>query len=371
MSKEEISTIKKQIVTMKRYANIRDRKSFMASAVTAIDTILRHENFENRSRKKQPALLSLLFQLLPAHYRDDCRMVTLNSVYRQSPFGRQVKTSLTAEKYKEHSRSLLKVLKKIWFEDETSQMCSFSTYMKDFESQIVRLVESNPTVAAASVHGCKIFLPLECHSALESLVHKITDVQRAAIGMHRMKESEKRLLSQEPSSAQTPVKESGAAGAPREISRAQNRFKQGIATANSSSKQIARDGHTNGKKRAVLQQREQENLAKRPKSTCNTFSSKSSSRNPYQRAINQSESKMFTGRSNVNEIQKIQSNAPENLTCPVCEKKTEKPFIAECGHMACISCWSQWLKKSSTCPICRKPTKMESLALAIFKSDVK
>ncbi|CAJ1943060.1 unnamed protein product [Cylindrotheca closterium] len=371
MSKGEIATMKKQIFTMKRYVDIQHRKPFMASASAAIDTILRHENFENRSRTAPPELVSLLFRLLPSHYRDDCEMVTLNSVYRQSAFGKQAKSMLTTDKYREHRSSLLKILKLIWFEDEASQKSSFSTLTKEFESHLVRLVEANPGLDPGSVRGCKSFLPLECHSAIDSLIHKIADVRRASMGMHQMKESEKRLLNQElMSTQQTPPDNTSKTSASRQINSTQDDSKQGTVAANGISLQKARGFPIDDrKKRLNAVAKGVLKSAKRPKNAFNTSSLLSPlSKNPYRKAIHQSESRMFTGRSNFNGLHNIKSNAPDSLACPICEKKVDKPYIAECGHIACISCWSQWLKKNSTCPSCRKPTKMESLAVAVFKS---
>lgn len=319
MTKEEIATIKKHIVTMKRYVDIQHHKSFMVSANAAIDLILRHENFENRSLKTRPELLSLLFQLLPAHYRDNCQIVTLNSVYRVSAFGKLLKESLPAGRFREQRSSLLKILKKIWFGDEANQMGSFSTSTKEFESHIVRLVESTPTLPATSLLDCKIFLPLEYHSALDSLVHKITDVQKASMGLHRMKESENRGLSQEKPSGQHSVEEHGASGV------SSNR--KSAAKSTISLEAAHGDRIDDEKKRAISKSREMLHLAKRPKTTCSISSSKDLGENAYQRAIYQSESKMFTGKSNATGVHQIKSNAPKNLSCPLCEKKTEKVCV--------------------------------------------
>lgn len=323
MSKEEIATIKKQIFTMKRYVDSQHRKSFMASASAAIDTILRHENFESRSLKTRPGLLSLLFQLLPSHYRDDCQMVALNSVYRQSTFGKQAKSLLTAEIYREHRSSLLKILKLIWFEDEASQKSSFSTLTKEFESQLVRVVETNPAIDPANVRGCKSFLPLECHSAIDSLVHKIEDVRSASTGMRQMKESEKRLLSHEPISSQLPLDSTGKTSLSEQINRTQE------DSSSISAQQVRGFQTDDGKKRLNSEARGIPESAKRPKNTLSTSSSIHLSKNPYQRAVHQSESRMFTGRSkNANGLlHRIASNAPDNLVCCMCEEKSGKVCV--------------------------------------------
>jgi Zinc finger, C3HC4 type (RING finger) len=44
-----------------------------------------------------------------------------------------------------------------------------------------------------------------------------------------------------------------------------------------------------------------------------------------------------------------------------------QPFMADCRHLACASCWSQWLQKSSTCPKCRAIVFKEQLTRVVFK----
>jgi Zinc finger, C3HC4 type (RING finger) len=91
---------------------------------------------------------------------------------------------------------------------------------------------------------------------------------------------------------------------------------------------------------------------------------------PYLKAIlRQSEEEMFTG-VNPSAIRTLSSNAPLNLSCTICERALEKPFISDCGHMACLNCWQQWLDKSRTCPVCRKPASPSSIALAVFQGGV-
>merc|ERR1712238_257784 len=64
------------------------------------------------------------------------------------------------------------------------------------------------------------------------------------------------------------------------------------------------------------------------------------------------------------------SNAPKNVNCTICQQRLSKLYISECGHMACLQCWQQWLDRSNTCPQCRKPTSIKSIALAVFKGEI-
>lgn len=82
-------------------------------------------------------------------------------------------------------------------------------------------------------------------------------------------------------------------------------------------------------------------------------------------------SKPFEAKSQSAKVDAIDSNVPEDMVCPICSNKPDKPMIALCGHTACRNCWQQWFRKSKTCPTCRKPTDNTSLARAVFETNEK
>jgi regulator of telomere elongation helicase 1 len=89
---------------------------------------------------------------------------------------------------------------------------------------------------------------------------------------------------------------------------------------------------------------------------------------PLQACLQQVRSEVYVQRK-VSDIRRsIHSNAPKDLTCPICSDSCAQPFVSECGHMACLSCWLEWLQRSSSCPTCRVPgiTK-QSLSQAVFE----
>jgi hypothetical protein len=81
------------------------------------------------------------------------------------------------------------------------------------------------------------------------------------------------------------------------------------------------------------------------------------------------ESDTYVKQSARDIVSRIKTNVPKNMTCLICNDDLKQPFIAECGHMACLPCWVGWLKRSETCPTCRVATTKESLARAIFQKD--
>ena len=45
--------------------------------------------------------------------------------------------------------------------------------------------------------------------------------------------------------------------------------------------------------------------------------------------------------------------------------------MATCGHVACLTCWTKWLEKSSTCPKCRQNCKVEDLEKILYVPQAK
>ena len=88
-----------------------------------------------------------------------------------------------------------------------------------------------------------------------------------------------------------------------------------------------------------------------------------------QKLLKKSGSEIYIGNSHTKTISEFASNAPADLTCSICDRHMAQPFISECGHMACYSCWDAWLKKTGTCAHCRKPVALNSLAKAVFKDS--
>lgn len=36
-------------------------------------------------------------------------------------------------------------------------------------------------------------------------------------------------------------------------------------------------------------------------------------------------------------------------------------YVSKCKHVACLSCWTQWLEKTLECPTCRNRTRKNQI----------
>lgn len=97
-------------------------------------------------------------------------------------------------------------------------------------------------------------------------------------------------------------------------------------------------------------------------------STNASDRDPMEAMLHEAQAEPFVKRTSGDIVRGIKSNVPSHVCCVICSNKSHKPMIGDnCGHMACQSCWLQWLKRSETCPVCRKNTKPSDLSLVVFQ----
>jgi hypothetical protein len=86
-----------------------------------------------------------------------------------------------------------------------------------------------------------------------------------------------------------------------------------------------------------------------------------------QKIVESTESDVYVKPNKSNAMNHIKTNAPKTLTCAICSETCREPFMAECGHMACLSCWLGWLIRSPTCMTCRVATQKDSLARVVYE----
>ena len=53
----------------------------------------------------------------------------------------------------------------------------------------------------------------------------------------------------------------------------------------------------------------------------------------------------------------------ELFGCIICRESSLRiRGAAKCGHVCCLECWTQWLRKNKTCPLCRLPTNSDDIS---------
>jgi hypothetical protein len=83
---------------------------------------------------------------------------------------------------------------------------------------------------------------------------------------------------------------------------------------------------------------------------------------PLSLLIEKVKSEVYVKQSSAEIAKRMPGCNESSITCPVCSTAATEPLMAECGHVACLSCWKAWLARSESCPTCREVTTIESLA---------
>jgi hypothetical protein len=327
LSKEEFVGIKKAAVAMRQFKDVEHRKSFLKAARIIINIILEHENFENRSRDNKPELLFLLFKLLPKHYLVDCQRWTAYSLLQQSGFKESLESSLPLKELKKSRNDFVDILRGVWLEEDDKKGLSSAAFLKKIKEIAVPLVEADNTFGPEQLRVSLTILPLEYHASVNVLINALKDDLRASKKIKQVKEMEKRECGEKA------VKSLLFRNTPLEQLKRADPNPSNDASDDSVGKSIGQCTRpTNGdakpaaieviKKRVNPYERKSAVEQKKLKHSVNELLERSGNANPLQRAIDQSASQTFTGKSIGTHSMK--SNAPKNLTCRLCENVSEK-----------------------------------------------
>eukprot|EP00980_Cylindrotheca_fusiformis_P016194 scaffold4811_cov171-Cylindrotheca_fusiformis.AAC.2 len=391
LSKEEFVSIKKAAVAMRQCKDIEYRRSFLKAARVIINVILDHEKFENRSTSNKPTLLFLLFKLLPKHYLLDCQRWAAFSIFQQSSLRGSLESSLGPIVFKKSRNDFVEILRKVWLEEDESKRLSPSAAVKTLQKLALPLVEANNNFEPSELRKCLSILPTNYHAPVGILINALEDDLRASRNIKQVKEMEKRECGENAVQSNMFRNPPPALSAKR-CADSEATSTNGLSNSITSQAIDTPSTETNTSSLAASEVvKKRINPYKRKASSEQKKMKKSmdlATANPLQRAIDQSASQIFTGKPVT--YHRVESNAPKNMTCRLCDGPSEKvsdnamfrsirlvywlmfpflfqPVISPCGHMACISCWEQWLKKSETCPVCRQPCQRDSLAMVVYK----
>jgi DNA repair helicase Rad3 len=338
MSEHEVATIKKSVVLMKKNTQQKFQKEFLVAVRKVIEIILQHDQFLNRSKSSKPELLVLLLQLLPKHFIKAVKQSTMDLVFRETELYNELKAMGSQEQLKKIHVNFVSFLTQLWFGEDLMDERDAAALISQFLDSILKTKE----VPASALSKMTMIVPREAQRVTNALVAEFNLLTPPTKSAQLEQQSEtNRTDSTTRRSAETRASCGGLKQVPI------NPYAR--LKAHSKPRHPRPELSAEGKKRA---------LDEDPKAS---FFLK--------KLLKQSESEIYLGKSNAKCIADFSSNAPADLNCTICDRHMEKPFISECGHMACYSCWDSWLRKTGTCAYCRKPVSAKSLALAIFQDS--
>lgn len=374
MSLKDQSTIRKLIHIMRRQGDAKDIRGYRKSASEIITLVLQAEKHESPPVLRDERMLFLFLELVPEAYRADFQLVALPSIVEFSEFGQHCKENLVSPDCSRLFTSAIAVLQLLWFTENASES-SFAQHAQ----VVLSIMYKADRVAAQTM--LLSFLKL-----LQKDYHEIT--RRLFDDLHNTKMIERRKRQQRNRIAESSIDMNRFLPATAVNKRAFSRFdgrKSENETAIAADKPKAHGEPANassganskGVKRALV------NPYKRPKTKPVQSNTAKPASVPASATTNGSKTKAlkisdllksvesdpYVGHNNkkATGAAAIDSNANPNSTCDFCFEAMPKPIVAECGHVACSSCWNSWLKRSHTCLKCRKPMEPSTIALLVYQ----
>jgi len=363
LSKSEQSSVRKAIVAMKSFGEKNDVRSYCRSAREIVQLVVKCERFETVIKNAEEAMLFLFFQLLPNAYRSEVEIMALELVFETSSLGRLCKENLEPPVYARRRSTMASVLHAFWCA-KAGQPVLVSTYLRAARDVLNDLVKVDKTASSDMLNAyCKL-IPPRFVGPTRALFDELNAVKNIKV----MKQAEKRRTGESSVDARFQSASRGVAAPFQNQEAVDNTSFSSAVPASSKDSQ-------------VLKRKKPEGAAEAPVRRSNPYAKK---KGASARMVASSDKRVISKRTEKPSLasyletvatstfikqstQDIKSNAPKNLICPICSNGFKEPLIGECGHMACLQCWIQWLDRSQSCPTCRVKTTKESLARAVFE----
>ena len=367
LTPSEQSSIRKAVVAMKTSGTEKDVNSFVLHARSILSIICRYEEFESNREPAEQRMLFLFFRLLPKAHRRRVEIMAMDTVVQSSTISGLCTENLAPSDSNILRRTLASLLHTLWCGEAKKSMSS-----GDFEKAkliLKILYKAERKVATSMFRAFTQLIP----GPFMKMVLALNDEVLAMVSTKELKEADKIKAYDVVSDANAPLLKPVRMEALK-----QPNLKPSISAPPVPNSQDKAPDPAKSRKRPAAQSfdksttkinpyvRKKDATTKTVASSAQTLKKAPSLTNYLQTVVESSETYVKPNPKNLHKA--ILSNAPKDLVCPLCSNRCKEPFLAECGHMACLSCWLGWLQRSQTCPTCRKTglTK-QSLSKAVFR----
>jgi regulator of telomere elongation helicase 1 len=352
LSQGELARLKTAISAVREQGQLKDVSGLLKAASDAVKLLVQFDSLEKLgSECPESNLIILFFQLLPRSYLSNVEGMAMKRTFDCSTLCQICRGSLEPGFFGMFRTQVVALLQYVWC-SKSDPSKPPSEYLMKVEA-VLRVVLKVEKIGSSVTQAALLqLIPPRYHVWTRSVAHEM----KCALKMVRMKATDKekctlatvkrdKLISSR--SAGTHKERSGA--------HADNGDKVGILPSTSCAKS-------------------QENSA--VPSVFNPYASKKLSvkavpaprPSPLSLLIEKVESEVYVKQSLAEIVRSLPGGNESCITCPVCSTAAIEPFMADCGHVACLGCWKAWLARSESCPTCRKVTCIESLARIVVSS---
>lgn len=383
LSPSDQSTIRKAIVAMKGAGDKGDIQTYIKSASAIIDLVNRCEIFEAQTNTTDTSMLFLFFGLLPKQYRKQVEIMSFMLVFDGSSLGALFKENLEESEQTFFRSSMGSLLQSLWCRTSDVPL-PIEVYLRESRFVLEKMYSATVTSSSSILAAYLKLIPESfriptrawaAEKVASSNIQRLKDADRKRVGEESVKRARfqnaamikvESLLAFRPGTKNP----TGAVGVPLELvptkaTQLKRKLDEPFAvprvkqTANPYAKKksemnfASTDPQKPTKMKAVASTNPQKPAPVRELSVAGY--------------IKNVEAEIYVEPSFGQIAKNIKTNAPRDLTCPVCQNACKEPFLAECGHMACLSCWLGWLNRSKSCMTCRVKTTKDSLARVVYE----
>lgn len=358
----EQSKIRKAIVAMKKSGEEKNLAEYLKYAGSIIRLVNQCEHFESYSGEAKSRMLFLFFGLLPKAYRKDVEIKGLELAFEQSSLGESFKENLSASELAAVRSSVGRLLHSLWCRTADIPLPT-EEYLRMARDLVKKLHDFSQSSSSTLVGAYLKLIPSCFHGPTRGLSAEIS----ASKNMTMMKKADKMNVGEnsvdaarfksfsvkpEPyTDSLSGPKEPNSVSAPLKPPQLKRKLDEPFVPPNSkkTTNPYAR------KTKKPLASAQKKASVKQNKSLT-----------AYLKTV---ESDVYVKETSNSLVKKFQADAPKHITCPICDSTCTEPFVAECGHVACLSCWLGWLNRSKSCMTCRGKTTKESLARLVYERE--
>jgi hypothetical protein len=386
MNVREQSTIRKLIVATKQQGDQKDVKGFRRSASDIIDMVLKVEKHESPPIPNDERMLFLFLELVPPAYRRDFELIALQKLFETSGLGELCKENMSTVDLSRVSTAIVASLHLLWFQTDVSG----SLFVQHAQVVVSAISRSDRVVGQTMMRAFMRLLPKARHEITRRIFDEIDGTRRiqerrqkersnvgeSAIDMNRFLPStavnSKRVLGRidgdQSNSRSGPMEMRPKPAPTANKAQASRAALSSVASKGPPGKvQTRLNPYKKARTQVVPTNKNPSSQSIKNVLSGSNPASKAKSLSSLLKTVEESDP--YVRQKRPSAATAIQSNAPNGLACPVCSTDMPKPYIANCGHMACMRCWIDWLQRSETCPSCRAPTRLDAIAMAVFRSD--
>jgi len=411
------TNIRKAIVTMKQSSD-GDARVFLHNVRHVMELIRPNENLEEPPKANDQRLFFTLFELLSDAQRPNVEKLSVKLVFETSSLGDLSKRHLVPADYKSLRSTFLPLLTYLWFGAKHGAEVDDRMVLSKIQIISKLLVKCDKNQSRSLCVSFVKLMPSRFKEQTRALIDDAnasrniqnmrqndkSNVGQNAIDMRRFKVHQPSYpLANAPDSeatatvGQPTLLPQPAAEAPRAVQSAgkpiptnpYSRRPASLSGKPAGQLDISRKKPRLEETKPLVQPISKQNPYAK-KTTKSASTAAAPVKNPYQKVAKSSSTFSSSGKSqsmglksmlskiegdsfvkkNPGEIaRKFKSNAPKDLKCSICEQQMPEPYISECGHMHCLSCWHQWFSKSKSCPTCRIPSDKSKLSRVVYQDN--